>query len=44
VRQHAGEARIYALAVEVMRHSDGRLDRRQLAQFLNSYQRVAWRR
>jgi hypothetical protein len=41
VRQYAGEARIYAIAVEVIRQSDGRLDRRQLAQFLNSYQRVA---
>ncbi|MBI3047521.1 MAG: carbohydrate-binding protein [Acidobacteria bacterium] len=41
VRQHAGEARIYAIAVEIIRHSDGRLDRQQLTQFLNSYQRVA---
>ncbi len=41
VRQHAGEARIYAIAVEIIRHSDGRLDRHQLTQFLNSYQRVA---
>ena len=39
-RRHAGEARVYAIAVEVIRHSDGRLDRQQLTQFLNSYQRV----
>ena len=41
VRQYAGDARIYAIAVEVIRHSDGRLDRQQLTQFLHSYQRVA---
>ncbi|MBI4885900.1 MAG: carbohydrate-binding protein [Acidobacteria bacterium] len=41
VRARAGEARIYALAVELIRHSDGRLGRQQLTQFLNSYQRVA---
>ena len=40
-REHAGHARIYAIAVELIRHSDGRLDRQQLIQFLNSYQRVA---
>ena len=40
-REHAGHARIYAIAVELIRHSDSRLDRQQLAQFLNSYQRVA---
>ena len=40
-REHAGEARIYAVAVELIRHSDSRLDRQQLVQFLNSYQRVA---
>ncbi|HMC76201.1 MAG TPA: hypothetical protein VKH34_03685, partial [Vicinamibacterales bacterium] len=40
-REHGGEARIYAIAVELVRHSDSRLDRQQLAQFLNSYQRVA---
>ena len=40
-RNYAGHARIYAIAVELIRHSDSRLDRRQLIQFLNSYQRVA---
>src|SRR5688572_12803730 len=40
-REHAGHARIYAIAVELIRHSDSRLDRQQLIQFLNSYQRVA---
>lgn len=40
-RNHAGHARIYAVAIELVRHSDSRLDRHQLTQFLNSYQRVA---
>ncbi|MBI2834981.1 MAG: carbohydrate-binding protein, partial [Acidobacteria bacterium] len=40
-RQLAGHARIYALAVELVRHSDSRLDRHQLVRFLNSYQTVA---
>ena len=40
-REHAGQARVYAIAVELIRHSDSRLDRSQLTQFLNSYQRVA---
>ena len=40
-RDHAGQARIYAMAVELVRHSDSRLTRLRLAQFLNSYQRVA---
>jgi len=40
-REHAGQARIYAIAIELIRHSDSRLDRQQLIQFLNSYQRVA---
>ena len=40
-REHAGHARIYAMAVELVRHSDSRLDRQQLTHFLNSYQRVA---
>ncbi len=40
-REHAGHARIYAIAVELIRHSDSRLDRQQLIQFLTSYQRVA---
>ena len=41
VRDYAGEARIYAAAVEVIRHSDSRLDTPQLTFFLNSYQRIA---
>jgi len=40
-RAHGGHARVYAMAVELIRHSDGRLDVRQMAQFINSYQRVA---
>jgi len=40
-REKAGDARIYAIAVELLRHSDSRLDVPQLTQFLNSYQRVA---
>ena len=40
-REQAGHARIYAIAVELVRHSDSRLERQQLTQFLNSYQRVA---
>jgi len=40
-REHAGHARVYAIAIELIRHSDSRLDRQQLIQFLNSYQRVA---
>ena len=39
--RQAGEARIYAIAVELLRHSDSRLDLPQLQRFLNSYQRVA---
>jgi cyclic beta-1,2-glucan synthetase len=40
-REQAGHARIYAVAVELVRHSDSRLERQQLTQFINSYQRVA---
>ena len=40
-REHAGHTRIYAMAVELVRHSDSRLDRHQLVMFVNSYQRVA---
>ena len=39
-REHAGHARVYAVAVELIRHGDSRLDRQQLIQFLNSYQQV----
>jgi cyclic beta-1,2-glucan glucanotransferase len=40
-REHAGHARVYLVAVELIRHSDSRLERQQLIRFLNSYQRVA---
>ena len=40
-REHAGQARVYAMAVELVRHSDSRLSRPMLLQFLRSYQRVA---
>jgi len=40
-REQAGHTRIYAMAVELLRHSDSRIDRQQLAVFINSYQRVA---
>jgi cyclic beta-1,2-glucan synthetase len=40
-REHAGHTRVYAMAVELVRHSDSRIDRQQLAVFVNSYQRVA---
>ena len=36
-----GAARVYALAVELIRHSDSRLDESQLARFLNGFQAVA---
>ena len=40
-RQLKGDARVYATAVELIRHSDSRLDRHQLLRFMNSYQTVA---
>ncbi|MBP6774287.1 MAG: hypothetical protein KA154_14920, partial [Gemmatimonadaceae bacterium] len=40
-REYVGQARIYAMAVELLRHSDSRLTRQQLTVFVNSYQRVA---
>src|SRR5580765_2499015 len=40
-REQAGHTRIYAMAVELLRHSDSRIDRQQLAVFVNSFQRVA---
>ncbi len=36
-----GDVRAYAMAVELVRHSDSRLDRPQLVAFLNSYQTIA---
>jgi cellobiose phosphorylase len=40
-RQWAGHTRIYAMALELIRHSDSRLDRSQLVRFMNSFQSVA---
>ena len=40
-RELAGEARVYAMAVELIRHSDSRLDRQQLVRFMNSFQAIA---
>jgi len=39
-RDRLGQTRIYAMAVELVRHSDSRFDLRQLTVFVNSYQRV----
>jgi hypothetical protein len=40
-RELAGTPRVYALAVELIRHSDSLLERGQLVRFLNSFQSVA---
>jgi cyclic beta-1,2-glucan glucanotransferase len=40
-REQAGHTRIYAMAVELVRHNDSRIDRQHLAMFINSYQRIA---
>ncbi len=40
-REQAGNARVYALAVELIRHSDSRLDRPQLVRWLEAFQAVA---
>ena len=40
-REHLGRARVYAMAIELVRHSDSRIDRQQLAAFLTHYQRIA---
>ncbi|HEY7685034.1 MAG TPA: glucoamylase family protein [Gemmatimonadales bacterium] len=40
-REMAGIARVYAMALEVIRHTDGRLDRHQLVRFMAAYQTVA---
>ncbi len=37
----AGTARVYALAEEIVRHSDSRLDRQQLVRFMSGFQAVA---
>jgi cellobiose phosphorylase len=41
LRELAGTARVYAMAVELIRHSDSRLDRAKLLRFMNAYQTVA---
>ncbi len=40
-REQAGSARVYALAIELIRHSDSRLDRPQLVRWLDAFQTVA---
>jgi cyclic beta-1,2-glucan synthetase len=40
-RAHDGHARIYVLAVELIRATDSRLDRVQLTHFLQTFQRIA---
>ncbi|HLE84530.1 MAG TPA: glucoamylase family protein, partial [Thermoanaerobaculia bacterium] len=41
LRERAGTARVYALAVELVRHTDSRLERPLLIRFLKSFQSVA---
>jgi cyclic beta-1,2-glucan glucanotransferase len=40
-REHHGRARVYAMAIELVRHGDSRMDRTQLDAFLHHYQRIA---
>ncbi len=40
-REMAGIARVYAMSLELIRHTDGRLDRHQLTRFMAAYQTVA---
>jgi len=40
-REQTRSARVYALAVELIRHSDSRLDRPQLVRWLDAFQTVA---
>jgi cyclic beta-1,2-glucan synthetase len=40
-REWAGHARVYAMALELVRHSDSRFEKSQLTRFMNSYQSVA---
>jgi cellobiose phosphorylase len=40
-RELSGTARAYAMAVELLRYSDARLDLERLAKFMNAYQTVA---
>ncbi len=41
LRELAGHARVYAMAIELIRHCDSRLDLQQLQRVTNSYQTVA---
>ena len=41
VRGRVGTARVYAMAVELLRYSDARLDTQRLGRFINAYQTVA---
>jgi len=40
-RERAGVARIYAMALELIGHTDGRLERQQLSRFVAAFQTVA---
>ncbi len=40
-RELAGRPRVHAMAVELLRHSDARLDLHRLTRFMNAYQTVA---
>jgi len=40
-RELSGTARVYAMAVELLRYSDARLDLERLVRFMNAYQAVA---
>ncbi len=40
-RQYAGAGRAYTMAIELVRHTDGRLDRSLLTRFMTAYQTVA---
>ncbi|HVR28830.1 MAG TPA: carbohydrate-binding protein, partial [Thermoanaerobaculia bacterium] len=41
LREIRGTARVYAMAIELIRHCDSRLDRPTLVRFMNSFQTVA---
>ena len=41
VRGRSGTARVYAMAVELLRYSDARLDAQRLDRFMNAFQTVA---
>ena len=40
-REFSGQARIHALAIELIRHGDGRLDEERLTRFIRAFQTVA---